>query len=42
MVQVDTLGKYEFFGDVSLTTSPIAPVSAVAADVTAVVLAISK
>ena len=36
------MGEHEFFGDVCLTKTPIAPVTAVASDVSAIVLVISK
>lgn len=41
-LQVDAFSKFKFFGDVAMTKVPIAPTSAVAADVTAVLLVISK
>lgn len=41
-VQVDSVREHEFFGDASITKTPTAPASAVAADVTATVLVMSK
>ncbi len=42
MIQVASLGKSEFFGEVSITKSTTAPTAAVASNVTATVLVISK
>ncbi|KAL0037693.1 hypothetical protein WJX77_008057 [Trebouxia sp. C0004] len=41
-LEVDSLGKSEFFGEVSVTKSTFAPTTAVASNVTATVLVISK
>ena len=41
-MQVDSLNRAEFFGEVSITKSPIAPTTAVASNVTTTVLVISK
>ncbi|KAL0028776.1 hypothetical protein WJX79_006703 [Trebouxia sp. C0005] len=41
-LEVDSLGKSEFFGEVSITKSTTAPTTAVASNVTATVLVISK
>lgn len=42
LLQVDYMGKAEFFGDVSVTKTPIAQTTAVAAGMTTILLVISK
>lgn len=42
MLQVDTFGKSEFFGEVAIMKSSTAPTTAVASNVTATLLVISK
>lgn len=42
VMQVDSLEKSEFFGEVSITKCSTAPTTAVASNVTATVLVISK